>query len=110
MIYNGQSFADRDSIRRAHAYMGFSADGAFRDLRTNSDHEHFTADEIVIEGRLCGRHVREFQGFAPTDREVELPYVALYRFGEAGRLTSERVVMNLGPLRSCTDREPALTL
>jgi hypothetical protein len=27
---------------------------------------------------------------------VELPYVASYRFDEAGKLTSERVVLNLG--------------
>ncbi len=62
------------------------------------EHTHFTADEIVIEGRLCGKHVGEFQGFPPTEREVELPFVAFYRFDVAGKLTSERVVMNLGPL------------
>jgi hypothetical protein len=86
------------SIRQAHAYMGFSAQGAFRGLRTIADRQHFTADEIVIEGRLCGRHVGEFQGFPPTESEVELPYVAFYRFDGAGKLASERVVMNLGSL------------
>jgi len=98
MLYNRQPFRDHDSIRAAHDYMGFAAAGAFEGLRTVAEHEHVTADEIVIEGRLFGRHVGEFQGFAPTGRDVELPFVAFYRFDRAGKLSSERVVMNLGPL------------
>jgi len=46
---------------------------------------------------LCGTHVGEFQGFAPSGCDVELPFVAFYRFDAAGGLVSERVVMNLGP-------------
>ena len=99
MLYNRQSFRDHDSIRGAHGYFGMSAaPGAFAGLRLVPDHEHFTADEIVIEGRMCGRHVGEFLGFPATNRDVELPYVAFYRFDETGKLASERVVMNLGPL------------
>jgi hypothetical protein len=98
MLYNRQSFPEPELIRGAHAYMGFSAEGAFERLQTIADHEHFTDDEIVVEGRLTGRHVGEFQGFAPSGREVELPFVAFYRFDAKGKLTSERVVMNLGPL------------
>ena len=98
MLYNRQPFVEPDTIRAAHDYMGFAAHGAFAGLQTIAEHEHLTADEIVIEGRLVGRHVGEFQGFAPTGRDVELPFVAFYRFDGAGKLTSERVVMNLGPL------------
>ena len=98
MIYNHQPFEDAASIRQAHTYIGFSAAGAFRNLRTVADHEHLTADEIVVEGRLTGQHVAEFQGFQPTGRDVELPFVAFYRFDGDGKLVSERVVMNLGPL------------
>jgi predicted ester cyclase len=99
MLYNGQPFPDHDGIRGAHAYMGFSAaPGAFEGIRLVADHEHFTADEIVVEGRLCGKHVGEFLGFAPTQRDVELPYIAFYRFDGGGKLVSERVVMNLGAL------------
>jgi hypothetical protein len=98
MHYNRQAFRDHPSIRLAHEYMGFSASGAFENLRTFADHEHLTGDEIVVEGRLTGRHVGGFQGFAPTQRDVELPFVAFYRFDDAGKLVSERVVMNLGPL------------
>ncbi len=98
LVYNRQSFPDLDGIRAAHAYMGFSAAGAFRDLKTLADATHFTDDEVVIEGRMCGTHVGEFQGFAPTGRDVEMPFVAFYRFDAAGGLVSERVVMNLAPL------------
>jgi hypothetical protein len=99
MLYNGQAFRDHDGIRAAHTYIGMSSDhGAFRNLLTVRDREHVTDDEIVVGGRLCGTHVGEFQGFAPTHRDVELPFVAFYRFDADGKLTSERVVMNLGPL------------
>src|SRR5262245_43191485 len=53
MLYNRQAFRDPESIRLAHGYIGFSAAGAFSGLRTIADHEHYTADEVVIEGRLC---------------------------------------------------------
>ena len=100
MLYNRQSFGDPQSIRAAHAYIGLSStDGAFRGIRNVIDREHFTTDEIVVEGRLCGRHVGEFQGHSATERDVELPFVAFYRFDSNGKLSSERVVMNLGPLR-----------
>jgi hypothetical protein len=101
MIYNRAVFPDHETIRLAHGYIGLSAaQGAFIGIRNLRDREHFTDDEIVVEGRLIARHTGEFQGFAATNRDVELPFVAFYRFDEKGRLTSERVVMNLGPLRA----------
>ena len=99
MLYNRQSFGDDESIRLAHQYIGLSsAPGGFSGLKTIADHEHFTADEVIVEGRMCGTHTGEFQGYPPSGREVELPFVAFYRFDAAGKLTSERVVMNLGSL------------
>jgi hypothetical protein len=100
MLYNHQSFPSDETIRWAHSYIGMSAAaGAFSGLRAIIDEEHFTDDETVIEGRVCGKHSGEFLGFSPTERDVELPFVAFYRFDAKGKLTSERVVMNLGPLR-----------
>jgi hypothetical protein len=100
MLYNRQTFPSDETIRWAHGYMGMTAaPGAFSGLRTNIDEEHFTDEEIVVEGRLTGKHSSDFLGFPPTDREVELPFVAFYRFDAKGKLSSERVVMNLGPLR-----------
>jgi hypothetical protein len=108
MLYNRQSFAEPDAIRQAHGYIGFAATaGAFAGIHNVIDGEHFTDDEIVIEGRLCGTHVAEFQGFAPSGRAVELPFVAFYRFDAAGKLVSERVVMNLGVLGASPAWQPA---
>ena len=99
MVYNGQALPSDETIRWAHNYIGMSAaPGALSGLRAVIDAEHFTATETVIEGRVCGKHTNEFLGFAPTQRDVELPYVAFYRFDANGKLISERVVMNLGPL------------
>lgn len=99
MTYNHMPFSDPDSIRQAHGTIGFFGDsGGFDGLQTFAEHEHLTADEIVVEGRVRGRHVNEFLGFAPTGRDVELPFVGIYRFDATGKLVSERIVMNLGPL------------
>ncbi len=100
MLYNRRSFPSDETIRLAHGYFGMSAaPGAFGGFRSIVDREHFTDTETVIEGRACGKHISEFLGFPPTGRDVELPFVAFYRFDANGKLTSERVVMNLGPLR-----------
>ena len=99
MIYNRIPFTDPQSIHDAHVRIGFSGtDGALEDLHNNIDSEHFTDDEIIVEGRLCGKHVREFLGFEATGRYVELPFVAFYNFDKTDKLISERVVMNLGVL------------
>jgi hypothetical protein len=99
MIYNGQHFTVADHIRWAHGYIGMSAEpGGLTNLRSVRDREHDTDDEIIVEGRLFGTHTGEFQGFAPTGRDVVLPFITFYRFDASGLLASERVVMNLGML------------
>ncbi len=99
MIYNRIPFTDPQSIRAAHGLLGFSGmDGAFDDIQHYIDDEHFTEDEVIVEGRLCGKHVGEFQGIEATGRNVELPFVAFYHFDETDKLISERIVMNLGVL------------
>jgi len=101
MLYNRREFPTDEAIRWAHGYIGLTPEtGAFSGLRNEIDGEHFTDTEIVIEGRACGRHTGEFLGFEATNRDVELPFVAFYRFDESGKLTSERVVMNLAPLQA----------
>jgi len=99
MLYNGIPFSDPQSIRDAHRLMGFSGkDGAFEDIHHYIDGEHFTDEEIIVEGRLCGKHVGKFLGIEATDRNVELPFVTFYHFDKTDKLISERVVMNLGVL------------
>ncbi len=107
MLYNRIPFKDPQSIRDAHELMGFSgADGAFEDIHHYIDGEHFTDDEIIVEGRLCGKHVGEFQGIEATGRNVELPFVTFYHFDKTDKLISERVVMNLGALASFRGKVP----
>ncbi len=99
MLYNRIPFSDPQSIRDAHALIGFTgADGAIEGIHNYIDSEHFTDDEIIVEGRMCGKHVGEFMGIAATGRDVELPFVAFYHFDKTDKLISERVVMNLGVL------------
>ncbi len=99
ILYNRIPFTDPQSIRYAHDLMGYSGTGgAFEDIQHYIDDEHFTEDEIIVEGRLCGKHVGEFQGIEATGRNVELPYVAFYHFDKTDKLISERVVMNVAVL------------
>jgi len=99
MHYNRQTFADPDSIKFAHGLIGlWGSDGAIEGAQNHIDNELFTEEEIIVEGRLCGRHIAEFQGIAASNQDVELPFVAIYRFDETDKLISERVVMNLGSL------------
>ena len=99
MLYNRIPFTDPQSIRDAHVRIGFfGTEGALKDMHNYIDVEHFTEDEIIVEGRLCGKHVGEFQGIEATGRNVELPFVAFYHFDKTDKLISERVVMNLGAL------------
>ena len=99
MEYNGVPFPSPDTIEAAHLYLGFTdAAGAFDKPQNHIDRVSFTDTDVVVEGRLAGKHVEEFLGFAGTGRDVVLPFTAFYEFDEAGLLASERVVMNLGPL------------
>ncbi len=99
MHFNRIPFTDLQSIRDAHAQIGFFGTvGAFEDVHNYIDSEHFTDDEIIVEGRLCGKHVGEFEGIEATGRNVELPFIAFYHFDKTDKLISERVVMNLGVL------------
>ncbi len=99
MLYNRLTFSDPESIRLAHGLIGFGVTGgAIENVHNHIDAEHFTEDEVIIEGRMTGKHVGEFQGVAATGRDIEMPFVGFYRFDEKDQLISERVVMNVGAL------------
>lgn len=99
MVYNRISFKNLEAINGGHLQIGFSnTEGAFEDMQNIIDAEHFTDDEIIIEGRLSAKHVREFSGIEAKGQKVELPFVAFYHYDETDTLISERVVMNLGAL------------
>jgi hypothetical protein len=99
MIFNGLSVRDHNIIHHLHSQFAFSPDqSAITGTRLIADREHFTDDEIVIEGRLCGKHVADWGAYPATGRDVELPYIAFYCFDDDGKLSSERVVMDFGSL------------
>jgi len=99
MHYNGVPFATPEAIEAAHAYLGFAdVAGAFDNPQNHIDRISHTDTDVVVEGRLAGSHVEDFLGFAGTGRPVVLPFTAFYSYNDEGLLTSERVVMNLGPL------------
>jgi hypothetical protein len=99
MHYNRQPFTDPETIRLAHGLIGFGMEnGAIENVFNHIDGEHYTEEEVVIEGRMTGKHVGEFQGMPATGRDIEMPFVGFYRFDEKDELISERIVMNLGAL------------
>jgi hypothetical protein len=99
MIFNSSSFKGFDVILQAHEGFGWSSSkpGSLEGARVLVDKEHFTDDEIIIEGRVVGKHAGDFGGLPPTNAEVSLPFVTVYRFNAAGKLTYERIVMNVAP-------------
>ncbi len=99
MHYNGVPFATAEAIEAAHAYLGFAdVAGSFDKPQNHIDRVSHTETDVVVEGRLAGSHVEDFLGFPGTGRPVVLPFTAFYCYNSDGLLTSERVVMNLGPL------------
>jgi len=100
MVFNGNVSRGDDQLSSAHIMFGFSAavPGGLTRTQVIAEREHFTDDSILIEGRVVGEHVRAVGIFPATFRRVTLPYSAFYRFDQAGKLVSERIVMDFTPL------------
>lgn len=98
-VLNGLTVHNAEELRQFHILFGMSSyPGALLDTRVVPEREHFSDGEIIIEGRLAARHAGPFLGLPPTQAPVELFYTAIYRFDESGKLASERIRMNWGPL------------
>jgi len=98
-LLNQLPIAGDEAIRQAHVLLGLSsAPGALLGTRIVPEREHISDDEIIVEGRVFTQHVGPFFGLAPTNAQVELFYTAVYRFDADGKLASEHVKMDLGPL------------
>jgi hypothetical protein len=99
MIVNDRVFADAKSIADGHVLFGMSSQtSGLSGTQVIPDREFFTDNELLIHGRVTGQHVGQVLHFPPTFRQVELHYAAFYRFDQAGKLVSERIVMNWAPL------------
>lgn len=89
---NGVLLPTYDAVRALHVVGGFTVTpGALEGLTVVPESEWFTQDEVVIEGWLTGRHVKEFLGLGPTNQMVRLRYTAIYLFDDDDKLASERV-------------------
>lgn len=89
-----------------HELLGFGGSGLLANLVVVPQAEHFTDDEIIHEGHVCGLHSGLVVGFPePTFREVALPYVNAYRFDEHDLLVSERVKLDMSQLYVPIERE-----
>jgi hypothetical protein len=107
MVFNTMTFKGPEALRQSHTLFGMSAGpGALSGTRVVPEREHFTDDEIVIEGRVTGKHVGDLLGFPATNREVALPYVAVYHFDQAGKLVSERIVMDFSAFAGAPAPQP----
>lgn len=49
----------------------------------------FGEDAVVLELTLVGKHTGTFRGVPPSGRDVRLPIVAHFQFGDDGRIKQE---------------------
>jgi len=99
LVLNGHALTAPKTIRRAHDALGFADRGAFSELRVEERVRFVSADAIVLEQELSGRHVGTFEGLAPTGRRFAVPVCTVYVFADDGRLASERVYFDRAVLR-----------
>jgi steroid delta-isomerase-like uncharacterized protein len=100
VVLNGRAIEGPERVRQFHQRFGFGGDGgSFSDVQVAERHRHTTANAIVIEQTLSGRHVGEYEGLAPTGRTFSVAVCTVYRFDAAGRLASEDVYFDRQRLR-----------
>ncbi len=105
IVLNGRELRGRERVRAFHERFGFGgAGGSFAEVRVLERARHATEAAIAIEQTLCGRHVAEWEGLAPTDRRFELAVCTVYRFAPDGRLASEDVYLDRARLRELLTR------
>jgi steroid delta-isomerase-like uncharacterized protein len=100
VVINGRAIEGRDRVRAFHERFGFGgAGGSFDEVRVVERHRHATAEAIVVEQTLTGRHVGDYEGLAPTGRTFSVAVCTVYRFDAVGRLASEDVYFDRQRLR-----------
>lgn len=99
-VVNNDVSTTSEGIRQVHALFGLGPEpGILSDLRVVPEHEHFTDEEIVHEGRFRGVHTGSAPGFPPpSGQSIELPYIVVYRFDDNDKLVSERATIDMSPL------------
>src|SRR5215212_2156337 len=59
---------------------------AFSDFHINIEEQIAEGDKVVSRYTMRGTHQRAFRGLAPTDKEVELKAVTIFRFSDEGKV------------------------
>lgn len=90
----GDAVTSRDSYRAALEYMHERLQ-----MRAAVDFSFSHEDKVITRVNLCGRHVGEFMGLAPTDREVHWTTIEIYRL-EDGVIIERWAEDNLAGLLS----------
>lgn len=94
---NDNIFQGHNGIRSMYETFGFGDAGGFSEIRLETKVPHITADgTVILEAVLHGKHTGEWQGIAPTGREIEIPLCAVIPFDDEGMLAGERVYLDGG--------------
>jgi steroid delta-isomerase-like uncharacterized protein len=80
-----------DNIRGMYRAFGFGENGGFSDIKAELLKQHVTDDTIITELTLKAKHTGDWQGIPPTNREFEVPLIAIFEFDATGKLAGERV-------------------
>ncbi len=57
-----------------------------------------TGDKALLEARFTGRHIGEFAGIAPTQKQIDVPLCVSYMVNEEGYIKEGRIYMLSGVL------------
>ncbi len=74
LMETGQQATGREAVVR----MLSTFYGEAFDARVETTNKIVTDGHALWEGELIGRHIGDFFGIAPTDREVRAPYAVVY--------------------------------
>ncbi len=66
-------------------FMGEFREG-FPDFHSTIEDMVAEGDKVVTRWRMRGTHRGEFRGIAPTDKEVEVTGIGIFRFSPAGKV------------------------
>jgi steroid delta-isomerase-like uncharacterized protein len=100
IVLNGHAIEGTERVRAFHQQFGFGAGGSFADVHVAEQHRHVTADAVVIEQTLSGRHIAEWEGLPASGKRFTLAVCTVYRFAPDGRLASEHVYLDRARLRA----------
>ena len=71
-------------------HVAFDAHAETRNLLVDGDH-------AVLEGEIVGKHIGEFAGVAPTNKDVRIPLAVIYDL-EDGKIKEARIYFELPAL------------